>query len=51
MTEKGLIEDMKKRIKENPITKEYLDKGINEYGLSEEEALDIMIAAWLNGSK
>jgi hypothetical protein len=41
------VEDMKKGIKENPVLKKYLDKGINEYGLTEEEALDIMIGAWL----
>ena len=49
MTE--LLEDMKKKIKENPVTKKYLDKGINEYGLTEEEALDCMISAWLNGGR
>ena len=51
MTEKQFkqvtVEDMKKGIKENPVLKKYLDKGINEYGLTEEEALDIMIGAWL----
>ena len=51
MTKKQLkqvtVEDLKKGIKENPILKKYLDKGINEYGLTEEEALDIMIEAWL----
>lgn len=41
------VEDMKKGIKENPVLKKYLDKGINEYGLTEEEALDAMIEAWL----
>ena len=42
------IEDMKKAIKENPITKKYLKKGIEEYGLTEEEALDDMISVWLS---
>lgn len=41
------VEDMKKGIKENPVLKKYLDKGISEYGLTEEEVLDIMIGAWL----
>lgn len=44
-----LVEKMKEGIKENPDTRRFLDIGINEYGLSEEEALDIMIYAWLNG--
>lgn len=39
------IDDMKKSIKENPVAKKYLEKGINEYGLTEEEALDCMIEA------
>ena len=51
MTEKRFkqvtVEDMKNGIKENPVLKKYLDKGINEYGLTE-EALDIMIGAWLS---
>lgn len=41
------VDDMKKGIKENPVTRKYLEKGIKEYGLTEEEALDIMISAWL----
>ena len=45
------IDDMKKGIKENPVTRKYLEKGINEYGLTEEEALDCMIGAWLNQDK
>ena len=42
------IDDMKKCIKENPVTKKYLDIGIEEYGLTENESLDIMITAWLD---
>ena len=42
------VDDLKKGIKENPATMKYLEKGINEYGLTEEEALDCMIEAWLS---
>ena len=45
------IEDMKKGIKQNPVLKKYLDKGINEYGFTEEEALNIMMEVWLNAYK
>jgi hypothetical protein len=41
------VEDIKKGIKENPVLKKYLKKGISEYGLTEEETLNIMIGAWL----
>ena len=43
------IDDMKKNIKKNPILKQYINKGIKEYNLTEEEALDCMIYAWLSG--
>lgn len=43
----GIVEDMKEGIKKNPVLKKYLDQGINEYGLTKEEALDMMIRAWL----
>lgn len=42
------VDDMKKGIKENPVAKKYLKKGIKEYGLTEEEALNCMIVAWLS---
>ena len=45
------VDDMKKGIKENPEARKYLEKGIKEYGLSEEEALDTMICVWLSQSK
>lgn len=52
MTEKRFkqvtVDDMKKGIKENPVARKYLEKGIKEYGLTEEEALDCMIGAWLS---
>ena len=41
------VDDMKKSIKENPVARKYLEKGIKEYGLTEEEALSCMISAWL----
>ena len=47
MNGEKIIEDMKTGVKEHPVLKKFLDKGINEYGLSEEEALDIMIYVWL----
>lgn len=43
------VDEIKKGIKKNPIAKKYLEKGIKEYGLTEEEALNCMIYAWLNG--
>ena len=41
------VDDIKKGIRENPVARKYLEKGIKEYGLTEEEALDCMIEAWL----
>lgn len=43
------VDDMKKGIKKNQVARKYLEKGIKEYGLTEEEALECMIYAWLNG--
>ena len=42
----NLICDMKKGIKDNPTTNKILQE-IVDNGLSEEDALDIMIYAWL----
>lgn len=42
-----LISSMKKGIKENPITKKYLDKMVAD-GIDEDTALNIMILAWQN---
>ena len=42
------VEDMKKAIKENNEARKYLEKGIKEYGLTEGEALDIIIGVWLS---
>ena len=39
-----IIESMKKGIKENPITKKYLDKMVSD-GIDEDTALNIMILA------
>ena len=48
MSEKqDIIESMKKGIKENPITKKYLDKMVSD-GIEEDTALNIMILAWQN---
>ena len=49
MLKEQVIGEMKKGIKEHPILKQYLRNGIEKYGLSEEEALDCMIYAWLIG--
>ena len=43
----NLIASMKKGIKENPTTKNYLDQMIAD-GIDEDTALDIMILAWQN---
>ena len=45
-----IIKDMKERMKTHPVTKEYLDK-MKEEGIPEEEALDLMIYAWLNHNR
>ncbi len=42
----GVIAEMKKRIPKHPVLKKQLEELIDK-GLSEEEALDVMIAAWL----
>ena len=48
MSEKQcIIINMKKRIKENPATKKYLDKMVSD-GIDEDTALNIMILAWQN---
>ena len=43
----NIIKGMKERIPLNPILKNELDKMVAD-GLSEDEALDVMILAWLN---
>lgn len=43
----NIIKGMKEGIPLNPILKKELDKMVAD-GLSEEEALDVMILAWLN---
>ena len=42
----AVISEMKKRIPEHPVLKQELDK-LMEDGLSEDEALNIMIYVWL----
>ena len=44
----AVISEMKKRIPEHPVLKQELDK-LMEDGLSEDEALNLMIYAWLMG--
>lgn len=41
-----IIDEMKERIKKHPVLKQYLKQGIEEYGLTEEEALETMIQVW-----
>lgn len=49
MIEKEMIKkEMKKRIKEHPILKQYVKKGIEEYHLTEDEAAEIMIEAYFD---
>ena len=43
-----LKEEMKKRLKEYPVLREYLRKGVEEFGLTEDEAAEIMIEAYFN---
>lgn len=43
-----IIEDMKERIPEHPVLKQYLED-IMADGIDKETALDIMINAWLQG--
>ena len=43
----GIIEEMKERIPEHPVLKKDLEKLMAE-GLSKDEALDVMVDAWLN---
>ena len=45
---KQLKEEMKKRIKEHPVLKKYVKKGIEEYHLTEDEAAEIMIEVYFN---
>lgn len=45
---KQLKEEMKKRLKEYPVLREYLRKGVEEFGLTEDEAAEIMIAAYFS---
>ena len=45
--ERCIIASMKKGLKENPVTKEYLDKMVSDE-LDEDTALNIMILAWQN---
>ena len=42
----AVLSEMKKRIPEHPVLKQELDK-LMEDGLSEDEALNIMIYVWL----
>ena len=42
----SIIDEMKKRIKKHPVLKQHLKQGIEEYGLTEEEALETMIQVW-----
>ena len=46
-----LKKEMKKRLKEYPVLKEYLRKGVEEFGLTEDEAAEIMIAAYFSTKK
>lgn len=46
----GIIEEMKERIPEHPVLKKELEKLIAN-GLSKDEALDVMIDAWLQEMK
>lgn len=48
MTEKVIKEEMKKRIKKHPILKQYIKKGIEEYHLTEDEAIEVMIETYFN---
>lgn len=49
MTEKEMIKkEMKKRIKKHPILKQYVKKGIEEYHLTEDEAIEVMIERFFN---
>lgn len=41
-----VIEDMKPKMKEHPVLKKHLDKMVAD-GLTEDEALDVMIEVWL----
>jgi len=43
-----IIEDMKERIPTDPRTKPYFDKIVAD-GFTEEQAVDIMIYAWIEG--
>lgn len=46
-----LKKEMKKRIKKHPVLKQYVEKGIKEFGLTEDEAAEIMIAAYFSTKK
>lgn len=46
-----LKKEMKKRLKKHPILREYLRKGVEEFGLTEDEAAEIMIAAYFSTKK
>ena len=43
-----LKKEMKKRLKEYPVLREYLRKGVEEFDLTEDEAAEIMIAAYFS---
>lgn len=45
-----VIEDMKKRLPNDPRTKPYFDKIVAD-GFTEEQAKDIMITAWIKQIK
>ena len=47
MEKEKLFEEMKPKMKEHPVLKKHLDKMIED-GLSEDEALNIMIDVWLH---
>lgn len=48
MDEKVIKKKMKKRIKKHPFLKQYVEIGIKEYNLTEDEAIDIMIETYFN---
>ena len=46
-----LKEEMKKRIKKHPVLKEYIKEGVEEFGLTKDEAVEIMIEAYFSTKK
>ena len=43
----AIIKGMKERIPKHPVLKEELEKLMIEHGMTEDEALNLMIYAWL----